>query len=68
MAAVTPGVHLLFRIGIRARDQKCVIPDGGALLAASGVWAKLEAAHVFPPGYENWWNEYGYFEVVDEHE
>ena len=37
-----------------------MISGRGGLLASSGVWANLEAAHVFPPERENLWDEFGY--------
>lgn len=37
-----------------------MISGKGGLLASSGVWAQLEAAHVFPPECESLWNESGY--------
>ena len=37
-----------------------MISGQGGLLASSGVWTKLEAAHVFPLESENLWNQFGY--------
>lgn len=37
-----------------------MISGKGGLLASSGVWAQLEAAHAFPPECEILWNESGY--------
>ena len=37
-----------------------MISGRGGLLASSGVWTKLEAAHVFPLESENLWNQFGY--------
>lgn len=51
---------MLFRDGIRGRDRKCMVSGGGGLLASSGVWTKLEAAHVFPLECESLWNEFGF--------
>lgn len=37
-----------------------MISGQGSLLASSGVWTKLEAAHVFPLESEDLWNQFGY--------
>lgn len=37
-----------------------MVSGGGGLLASSGVWTKLEAAHVFPLECESLWNEFGF--------
>ena len=37
-----------------------MISGQGSLLASSGVWTKLEAAHVFPLENEDLWNQFGY--------
>lgn len=54
------GHESAFRDGIRKRDRKCMISGRGGLLASSGVWTNLEAAHVFPLERENIWDEFGY--------
>lgn len=54
------GRESAFRDGIRERDRKCMISGRGGLLASSGVWTKLEAAHVFPLESEKLWNQFGY--------
>ena len=54
------GCDSAFRDCIRERDRKCMVSSRGGLLASAGVWAKLEAAHVFPLEYENLWNQFGY--------
>lgn len=54
------GRESAFRDGVRERDRKCMVSGRGGLLASSGVWAQLEAAHVFPLECENLWNEFGY--------
>ena len=62
---VSQDVKVLFvtafvRDGIRERDRKCMFSGRGGLLASSGVWATLEAAHIFPLEHETLWNQFGY--------
>lgn len=49
-----------FRDEIRERDRKCMISGRGGLLASLGLWAKLEAAHVFPLESEYLCKQFGY--------
>ena len=48
-----------FTAEVRARDKKCVI-TGSSLGAQWGVWAGLDAAHVFPLEKESLWQHFGY--------
>ncbi|KAF8418983.1 HNH endonuclease-domain-containing protein, partial [Tirmania nivea] len=48
-----------FKIGIRARDGRCVISGVVNRAAYRGEWTRFEAAHIFPLEKENLWVERG---------
>ena len=49
-----------FRIGVRARDRKCVVTGTTNPLEHLDWWPAFHAAHVFPLEHESHWLEYGY--------
>ncbi|KAG0123251.1 hypothetical protein HOY82DRAFT_575160 [Tuber indicum] len=53
-----------FLDAVRERDRGCVITGRPARLAHLGKWGCFEAAHIFPLGYEQYWNENGYGRLI----
>lgn len=49
-----------FREAIRARDGKCVITGRINRSAYKNDWTSFEAAHIFPLGYGNYWEDGGF--------
>ena len=54
-----------FRQAVRKRDGKCIVTGLGEINAATGHWAGLEAAHVFPLALEKYWIRNDYAQYID---
>ncbi|KAF8418982.1 hypothetical protein EV426DRAFT_638433 [Tirmania nivea] len=50
----------VFKIGIHARDGRCVISSVVNRAAYRGEWTRFEAAHIFPLEKEDLWREWGF--------
>jgi len=49
---------------VRSRDGQCVITGQQAPDPANDNWDGLQAAHIFPPAYEDHWNQSNYSNLI----
>jgi HNH endonuclease len=49
---------------VRSRDGQCVITGQQAPDPANGNWDGLQAAHIFPLAYEDYWNQSIYSNLI----
>jgi predicted restriction endonuclease len=45
---------------VRSRDRRCVVSGKEAKRAQFNTWSGFEAAHIFPLGYKDHWDNHNY--------